>query len=423
MVGNEFCSRTFLPRAIGAAPTKRLWALCPAPVTPYETKPRWRGRGSKNMQSAAWAPEAKEAALDATSCSLLLQLSRRSRCTSNTTFGCAAGALWIRRGCRGQFLCNGAPLQCGYENQHKQSRDCSCAADKRNWHLNTQPAALRRAFGSTKVRGCTADGSCVHRDALASFCPRANYAGVPPLALWGAAPSLVIDVGSHDGVDALSYARAGHRVLSFEASPAKVIGIQKRLRGATHGSNVTLIHAAASDHSGNATLWVHSGGGEQGSEQDGLAPASYGVPLGTQPVTVPATTLDESVAADEPVLYLKVDAQGHDPSVLRGARQLLRERRVLVLAFEVTPSLAGGVAMYAGAVERLGRRGYACFNCACEGVLGLCNPVLQPLGSDVGRELERLERLANRTLAQDSKLGGLPFWTDFLCTPMESWGA
>ena len=38
MVGNEFCSRTFLPRAIGAAPTKRLCALCPAPVTPFEHK-------------------------------------------------------------------------------------------------------------------------------------------------------------------------------------------------------------------------------------------------------------------------------------------------------------------------------------------------------------------------------------------------
>ena len=76
---------------------------------------------------------------------------------------------------------------------------------------------------------------------------------------------------------------------------------------------------------------------------------------------------------------------------------------------------------YAASAEWLRRRGYACFNCACDGVLGLCNPVLQPLGDDVGAELGRLERLANRTPAYDAKGARLPFWTDFLCTPMASW--
>lgn len=120
-----------------------------------------------------------EQAEHTTSCSLLLQLSKRSRCKHNATFGCSAGELWISRGCRGQFLCDGAPMQCGYERQALQSRRCSCAADQRNWHLNTHPAALRRSFGPTKMRGCTggatagrrpaAAAACVHRDALASF--------------------------------------------------------------------------------------------------------------------------------------------------------------------------------------------------------------------------------------------------------------
>ena len=51
-------------------------------------------------------------------------------------------------------------------------------------------------------------------------------------------------------------------------------------------------------------------------------------------------------------------------------------------------------------------------------MLGLCNPVLQPLGDDVGAELGRLARLANRTPAYDAKGARLPFWTDFLCTPI-----
>ena len=36
-------------------------------------------------------------------------------------------------------------------------------------------------------------------------------------------------------------------------------------------------------------------------------------------------------------------------------------------------------------------------------------------------ELGRHERLANRTPAYDAKGARLPFWTDFLCTPMASW--
>ena len=93
----------------------------------------------------------------------------------------------------------------------------------------------------------------------------------------------------------------------------------------------------------------------------------------------------------------------------------------LAAAADTSGGQQGGAAAYAASTEWLRRRGYACFNCACDGVLGLCNPVLQPLGDDVGAELGRLERLANRTPAYDAKGDRLPFWTDFLCTPMASW--
>jgi precorrin-6B methylase 2 len=40
---------------------------------------------------------------------------------------------------------------------------------------------------------------------------------------------LVIDVGAYDGQEAIQYARAGHKVLSFEPTPSKAIKIKQAL--------------------------------------------------------------------------------------------------------------------------------------------------------------------------------------------------
>ena len=52
-------------------------------------------------------------------------------------------------------------------------------------------------------------------------------------------------------------------------------------------------------------------------------------------------TLDH-VLGDREVLYAKIDAQGHDHAVLRGARRLLQSHRIRRVAFELSPALSAG---------------------------------------------------------------------------------
>uniref|UniRef100_A0A7S0YPS8 Methyltransferase FkbM domain-containing protein n=1 Tax=Hemiselmis tepida TaxID=464990 RepID=A0A7S0YPS8_9CRYP len=202
---------------------------------------------------------------------------------------------------------------------------------------------------------------------------------------------LVIDVGAYDGSNAIMMARAGHRVLSFEPTPSKAKKIKRSLANAFRqgmSGSVKFYPWAASNFSGTAPFVVNvpvvmgKNGWEEdesfnasdtqnmGSEQDGFT-----VPWqtdGRNKVDVKVEALDNVVGADETVLFMKVDAQGHDFRVLQGARRLLGEQRVLVLLVEFAPTLMPGGAEEAQAMlEFLGDRGYRCFGCGTTWPLGL----------------------------------------------------
>lgn len=65
------------------------------------------------------------------SCGLAKQLSRLSHCSSehpvNATFGCTSDQVWVRHGCRGEFLCGGRQVPCGFQHQLTTNRyHCAC---------------------------------------------------------------------------------------------------------------------------------------------------------------------------------------------------------------------------------------------------------------------------------------------------------
>jgi hypothetical protein len=69
---------------------------------------------------------------------------------------------------------------------------------------------------------------------------------------------LVIDVGAYDGQEAIQYARAGHKVLSFEPTPSKAIKIKQALADAGVEDSVDFYSYAISDKSGmDQTLLIH----------------------------------------------------------------------------------------------------------------------------------------------------------------------
>ena len=71
------------------------------------------------------------------------------------------------------------------------------------------------------------------------------------------------------------------------------------------------------------------------------------------------------------ILYAKIDAQGHDHSVLASGHDLLALRIIKILAFEVTPGggsldkniSKGYVNEYVHAVRELLNFGYECYDC------------------------------------------------------------
>jgi len=187
-------------------------------------------------------------------------------------------------------------------------------------------------------------------------------------------PGLVLDVGAYDGRDAISYAKAGHKVLSFEPVPSKHSKIEENIKRSGFSSNIKLYKIALSNYSGTATFFTNKPlrkkdewiDGNFGSEQDG-----FWVPWeGAEEISVPVDTLDNIIGMQK-VLHIKIDAQGHDAVILEGAKRLLSNRMISTFSFEVAPKLTHDPDSYIRLIKWLSEHDYQCYDCSSFGVLGL----------------------------------------------------
>lgn len=133
--------------------------------------------------------------------------------------------------------------------------------------------------------------------------------------------STVIDVGANIGLSTILLARMTERVIAFEPSPPNVAFLRRNLE--RNGITNVEVHAAAvSDRPG--TLRFHVAQFGAGSHVVTTGHVSGGMPT----VNVPAVTLDGTDLP--PIAFVKIDAEGHEPDVLAGARRLLTRDRPLV---------------------------------------------------------------------------------------------
>jgi FkbM family methyltransferase len=103
------------------------------------------------------------------------------------------------------------------------------------------------------------------------------------------------------------------------------------LAKALDGERVQLVNVAVSERAGSATLHVVAPGGGTNSLHQPVRTES-----GATTEEVTTTTMDsyaESVALDH-ITLLKIDAEGHDLAVLRGAQNLIASHRISVAQFE-----------------------------------------------------------------------------------------
>lgn len=136
-----------------------------------------------------------------------------------------------------------------------------------------------------------------------------------------------VDVGASTGWFAVPFAKRGHKVIAFECNARSAARL--KVNCDLNDVAIVLHEVAASDRNGTAVfthnprLPLTSGGSLEH------------VAANRANETVPCATLDSLV--DEPVALLKIDVEGHEIAVLRGAERLVTESRPALVLEANTP--------------------------------------------------------------------------------------
>jgi len=164
---------------------------------------------------------------------------------------------------------------------------------------------------------------------------------------------LVVDVGANCGFWTLAAASAGARVIAFEPVLDNAALCRENLKLNSLEGRVTLFETAVSDRAGVAEIFVDAS--ENAGEE-----ASMHRQNGGRALRVETVTLDEALGdRDEPLVLLKIDVEGHEMSVLRGAEGVFSRglpRYVLIEMVDEFLRSAGSSA--AEVANWLARHGY-----------------------------------------------------------------
>jgi FkbM family methyltransferase len=137
-----------------------------------------------------------------------------------------------------------------------------------------------------------------------------------------------IDVGANKGVYTYFLARRSRRVFAFEPNP-KIFAVLRRNLRTTAAA--VLSPLALSDRAGTAVLRVPKQG--RGYSNQGSSLSAVKVRGDYREVAVQTARLDDLAIAD--VGFMKIDVEGFESEVLRGARATIaRDRPVLLIEME-----------------------------------------------------------------------------------------
>ena len=127
---------------------------------------------------------------------------------------------------------------------------------------------------------------------------------------------LALDVGANNGVTTFLLARLFERVVALEPNPVLAADLEK-----AGLANVTVHAVAASDHDGMAELMIPVSQGVVLSGWGSLDGGLFEPCDQIQRIPTPTATID---GMNLPCLdYMKIDVEGHEMAVLKGAAQTI----------------------------------------------------------------------------------------------------
>ena len=144
----------------------------------------------------------------------------------------------------------------------------------------------------------------------------------------------VVDVGANMGYITsrlAEYVGLQGRVYAVEPVPDTFASLEQTVRGL--GLNqVEIVHACASDRTGQVQMAIpnYANGGENLYESHVITESDHN--SDARHVEVPAIRLDElRIDGGSPVVFMKIDVEGHEGEVIRGARDILTRSRPALL--------------------------------------------------------------------------------------------
>lgn len=136
---------------------------------------------------------------------------------------------------------------------------------------------------------------------------------------------IVFDIGSNKGDYTIPVQKRAKHIYAFE--PNTEISKSMNVDGM---QNVTVINSAISDFEGDATLFIDDRPG-QWAQASSLKKVVHEA----RPITVPVTTVDIFCAGNNVYpTFIKIDVEGFEPQVIKGARSVIETRRPIIL-FEI----------------------------------------------------------------------------------------